>query len=164
MRLAFAFLAIVATSAAAQETLHAGSLVRLVPIERHDVRRQGYVVSLTNDSILVRFAPVPEWELRGDLLTVSAERLEVRTAIKRRKLGGAVIGGAIGMFGGFAVGKSVGGQLCGGNPYYGTQTCHPDTTAEAPLAILGGIAGAGIGALAGWFAKSERWVPARLAR
>lgn len=164
MRLAFVFVLFLAAPLAAQEPLPAGSLVRLAPLERYDVRRQGYVLSSAGDSAVVRLVPVPEWELRGEVMTLPVQRLEVRTGIKRRKASGALIGGVIGMFGGFAVGTNIGGQLCEGNSYYGTQQCRPDTSAEAPLTILGAIAGVGLGALAGWLAKSETWVRAPLAR
>jgi hypothetical protein len=164
MRLAFAFVLFLAVSLAAQEPLPTGSLVRLAPLERYDVRRQGYVLSSAGDSAVVRLVPVPEWELRGEVMTLPVHRLQVRTGVKRHKARGALIGGVIGMFGGFVAGKNVGGQLCEGNSYYGTQQCRADTSAEAPLTILGAITGVGVGAFAGWLAKSETWVRAPLAR
>jgi hypothetical protein len=160
MRRALLLFALMSGSASAQAALRPGSLVRLRPFERFEVRRQGYVVSVAGDSALVRFAPVPEWELRGDVLNVALRTLEVRTGIKRRTRGGAIVGAVAGMFAGYITGKYIGGELCEGSPYYRTQQCRPDTSAEGPLAVLGGVAGAGIGATVGWFAKVETWRPA----
>ena len=113
---------------------------------------------MAGDSAVVQFEPVPEWELRADMLHVPANRLEVLSSTRRWTTTGAMLGGIVTAFAGFFIGQRAFGNLCDGSPTAGF-TCKKDESMAVPLFVVGGLAGAGVGALVGHSVKQEKWAP-----
>jgi hypothetical protein len=157
MSRALFLLLIFASSASAQVVPTLGSRVRTVPASDTEPRRAGKVMSLSTDSVTVRFETVSGWNLRVDTLNVPTSRLEILTATRRRTALGAFIGGTALAVTGLIAGSNV-GSLCEGSPAAGFQ-CRKDDSAQVPLFIAGGIVGAGVGAIIGHLTKSETWEP-----
>jgi hypothetical protein len=162
MRIPILILLALAPALSAQEPIFPGSRVRLVPGVKYEPRRAGKVVSMSSDSAIVQFEPVPEIELRSDLLQVDQSRLEVLTNLRRRTGIGAVIGGATLAITGYMIGSHSLGDICEGSPAAGF-TCRRDTSGAVPLLIVGAAVGSGVGAMVGYLAKSETWKPVKAA-
>lgn len=162
MRRALLLLFVVASAASGQDpNVFPGSRVRIIPMERFEPRRAGRVVSLSSDSAVVRFEPVPEFELRSDVLEIAKSRLEVRTSLVRHTSKGALIGASLLATAGGIIGSTAGGDICEGNAYYGPQSCHKDRSTVGPFFLIGALAGAWGGAFVGHFVTSETWVRVR---
>jgi hypothetical protein len=149
---------VLGSAARAQLPLSPGARVRLARVEKYDVRRTGNVVSASQDSAVVDFDPVPEIELRRNVLQVSRAQLEVLTATRRYTAPVALLLGTTAAITGRYIGGRSFGNLCEGSPAAGF-TCSKDTSMATPLLVFGAVTGAGVGAIIGHLWKSETWEP-----
>ena len=157
MRQAILFLVGLASALPAQGTIAAGSRVRMIPSERYEPRRAGKVESVTSDSVVVRFEPVPELELRAERISVSPSRLEVLTGSKRYRNRGAAIGAVTLGVAGVIAAEQI-DRTCWTSPA-GSRSCDSDASAAPILGGVGLFVGAVTGALIGSLIKTETWEP-----
>src|SRR3954468_16427912 len=148
MRQVLFVLAILASSAGAQGPIDVGSRVRLIPEAKYEPRRAGRVVSLAGDSVLVRFEPVPEVELRAEALSVARARLEVNVYSRRHPGTGAILGAIVGGVGGWIAGSRMKEQQCYHSYWQPTiEQCDDPVSYGGIVGLAGAIAGTGTGAI-----------------
>jgi hypothetical protein len=145
-------------SAQATGQLQVGARVRLVPVDGRS--RTGVLATLSNDSI-----SLVDGRGSGAAPSVALNRLsKVQISAGKRRLRGAMIGGALG----FVVGAVAGG-IAGGAIYHDAQKKCDDPLCEifttprigtAAGAYGGGALGLVTGAIVGSLVKNERWVDA----